>query len=61
MIAECLTAADRASLSAEIVEGSRTGKRLLIEYLPPRDGDFGADVRLARMFLEPQEPPKWPD
>ena len=30
-------------------------------YLPPLDDDFGADVRLGRMFLEPPEPPEWPD
>lgn len=30
-------------------------------YLPPLDDDFGADVRLARMFQLPQEPPERPD
>ena len=30
-------------------------------YLPPLDDVFGADVRLARMFQLPQEPPEWPD
>jgi len=30
-------------------------------YLPPLDDDFGADVRAARMFVTPQEPPDWPD
>jgi antitoxin (DNA-binding transcriptional repressor) of toxin-antitoxin stability system len=30
-------------------------------FLPPIDDDFGADVRMARMFRVPSEPPKWPD
>jgi hypothetical protein len=30
-------------------------------YLPPLDDDFGVDVRAARMFVTPREPPEWPD
>ena len=30
-------------------------------YVPPLDDEFGAVVRLVRMFQAPQEPPEWPD